>query len=184
MSACANTSNHCYLTHELRLRLKEEALGVCPNYLLQHCHPQHLPLHQHHLLRRRPRRRRSLLEQLPRGARRAVAGRSLKSSKLKQWTFLSFFSASVIYCLYFCVVVWIWVCGVMCLLLIPAGVVPRHICGVDRPKPVSAYYSCYCCCCRPVLLLAACWRAPNRAAAGSQLCTLFLARLLCARAVP
>lgn len=115
LSECANTSNHCYLTHELRLRLKEEALGVCPNYLLQHCHPQHLPLHQHHLLRRRPRRRRSPLEQLPRGARRPVAGRSLKSSKLKQWTFLSFFSASVIYCLYFCVVVWIWVCGVMCL---------------------------------------------------------------------
>ena len=113
ISECANTSNHCYLTHELRLRLKEEALGVCPNYLLQHCHPQHLPLHQHHLLRRRPRRRRSPLEQLPRGARRAVAGRSLKSSKLKQWTFLSFFSASVIYCLYFCVVVWIWMCGVM-----------------------------------------------------------------------
>jgi hypothetical protein len=48
------------------------------------------------------------------------------------------------------------VCGVMCLLVCPAGAVPRHICNVDRPKPVSIYYSCYCCCCRPVLLLAAC----------------------------
>jgi hypothetical protein len=38
-------------------------------------------------------------------------------------------------------------CVVMCLLLIPAGAVPRHMCGVDRPKPVSVYYSCYCCCC-------------------------------------
>ena len=63
---------------------------------------------------------------------------------------------------------------VMCLLVCPAGAVPRHMCGVDGPKPVSAYYNCYCCCCRPVLLLAACWRAPNRAAAGSQLRTLFL----------
>jgi hypothetical protein len=47
-----------------------------------------------------------------------------------------------------------------------------------RPKPVSVYYSCYSCCCRPVLLLAACWRAPNRAAAGSQLHTLFLLCLI------
>ena len=93
LSECANTSAHCYLTHGLRLRLKEGALGLCPNYLLQHCHHHQRPLHQHHhqhhLLHRRLLRRRSPLEQLPQGDLVGVLGGILKSSKLNRCSFSS-----------------------------------------------------------------------------------------------
>ena len=113
-----------YLPPELWLKLKEKVSILGPNYLLQHPRQHlHQRLHQHlhhrHHLRHLLLPHRSPLEELrPRLVLLEVVVRSLENLQLKYLVLLIYFSPlslSFSLCLYFCVIVWFWMCSVVCL---------------------------------------------------------------------